>query len=94
MTRITLATAIALVLTASAATAQTLSTSGNSYARGLPLGPSASHPERTWVNPANGCSYSRAQAPGYAPTWHLIFNGSRIGLTDAHTGCPQMLNSR
>jgi len=29
---------------------------------------------------ANGCSYSRAQAPGYAPTWHLIVNPQVLGL--------------
>ncbi|MBY6004655.1 hypothetical protein KUV62_12095 [Salipiger bermudensis] len=45
---------------------------------------------QTYVTPG-GCSYSRAQAPGYKPTWHLIHNGASAGLTNAHRGCPAML---
>ncbi|QQA45064.1 hypothetical protein [Pelagovum pacificum] len=56
-------------------------------------GPPMSYGARYWTDPATGCSYSRAQAPGYAPTWHLIINGTEIGLTDAHRGCPGMLVS-
>ena len=38
-----------------------------------------------WQTLSNGCSYSRAQAPGYAPTWHLIVNPQQVGLpTPAH----------
>jgi len=33
-----------------------------------------------WQTLSNGCSYSRAQAPGYAPTWHLIVNPQMMGL--------------
>ena len=46
-----------------------------------------------WVDPNTGCSYTRAQAHGHAPTWHLIVNGSRIGMTDAKAGCAVMLRS-
>ncbi|KAB7610261.1 hypothetical protein F9L33_13185 [Amylibacter sp. SFDW26] len=41
---------------------------------------------------ANGCSYSRAQAPGYAPTWHLILNPHHLGQPNAHKGCAAMLS--
>ncbi|GGL57298.1 hypothetical protein [Wenxinia marina] len=47
-----------------------------------------------WFTTADGCSYSRAQAPGYAPTWHLIINPHHIGQPAAHRGCPAMLTSR
>ena len=47
-----------------------------------------------WFTTADGCSYSRAQAPGYAPTWHLIINPHHIGQPAAHRGCPVMLTSR
>ncbi len=57
------------------------------------VGPSASYTQPNWTDPATGCSYSRAQAQGYAPTWHLLINGSRIGLTDAHRGCAAWLRS-
>ncbi|WP_071674541.1 hypothetical protein [Nioella nitratireducens] len=38
-----------------------------------------------------GCSYSRAQAPGYPPTWHLILNPQRVGLPVPTGRCPVML---
>ncbi len=38
-----------------------------------------------------GCSYSRAQAPGYPPTWHLILNPQRVGLPTPSGRCPVML---
>lgn len=56
------------------------------------VSPPASFQGQHWVSP-KGCSYSRAQAPGYAPTWHLILNGKHVGLTDAHSGCPVRLQS-
>ena len=57
------------------------------------LGPPASYTAQHWVDPQTNCSYTRAKAPGYAPTWHLIFNGAHVGLTDAHSRCPMMLRS-
>ena len=52
--------------------------------------PGASYQGQVYVTPG-GCSYSRAQAPGYKPTWHLIRNGAAAGLTNAHRRCPTML---
>lgn len=56
-------------------------------------GPGAHYDRQHWVS-SDGCSYSRAQAPGYAPTWHLILNGAHVGLTDAEPHCPVMLTAR
>ncbi|SLN58288.1 hypothetical protein [Roseisalinus antarcticus] len=89
MTRLFLAAAVALTGVAPlAAGAQTLSTRSQSVA------PPASYTAQHWTDPRTGCSYSRAQAPGYAPTWHLIMNGAQIGLTNARAGCAGMLTSR
>lgn len=44
-----------------------------------------------WYTAPNGCSYSRAQAPGYPPSWHLILNPHHIGQKPAHAGCAAML---
>ena len=63
------------------------------YDNGL-QGPPASYPERMWTDPRTGCSYIRAQAPGYAPTWHLVINGAKVGLTNGRPDCPGFLNSR
>lgn len=41
-----------------------------------------------WFTTTDNCSYSRAQAPGYSPTWHLILNPHHIGMPNAHSGCP------
>jgi len=41
----------------------------------------------------DGCTYRRAQAPGYAPTWHLIQNPHHIGKPSAHRGCPGSLRN-
>ncbi|MGZ9809002.1 hypothetical protein ACXN5S_00880 [Pseudoroseicyclus sp. H15] len=57
-------------------------------------GPPASYTQHVWTDPGSGCSYIRAQAPGYAPTWHLIINGSRIGLNNASNSCPGYLASQ
>ncbi|WP_417742358.1 hypothetical protein [Salipiger sp.] len=52
--------------------------------------PGAAYQGQVYVTPG-GCSYSRAQVPGYKPTWHLILNGAAAGLTNAHRRCPTML---
>lgn len=49
--------------------------------------PPASYAEQ-WYTTSGGCSYSRAQAPGYPVTWHLILNPHHIGQPNAHSGCP------
>ncbi|MEP3665214.1 MAG: hypothetical protein ABJN42_00605 [Roseibium sp.] len=55
-------------------------------------GPPASYTNQNWISP-QGCTYSRAKAPGYAPTWHLVLNGSQYGLTDAKAGCPILMKT-
>lgn len=45
---------------------------------------------QTYTTP-DGCSYSRAQAPGYPATWHLILNPERIGLPTPPSRCAAML---
>ncbi|GGG61594.1 hypothetical protein GCM10011415_04640 [Salipiger pallidus] len=59
------------------------STAGNPH-------PGDGYQGQIYVTPA-GCSYSRAQVPGYKPTWHLILNGQDAGLTRAARSCPTML---
>lgn len=44
-----------------------------------------------WMTTADGCTYSRAQAPGYAPTWHLVINPHHVGQPNAHRGCKSSL---
>lgn len=45
-----------------------------------------------WRTLTNGCSYSRAQAPGYAPTWHLIVNPQSMGLPARPRNCKPMVS--
>jgi len=45
-----------------------------------------------WRTLANGCSYSRAQAPGYAPSWYLIVNPQTIGLPARPKNCKPMFS--
>lgn len=40
-----------------------------------------------WTSP-DGCTYSRTQAPGYAPVWYLVQNPFHIGMPNAHRDCP------
>ncbi len=44
-----------------------------------------------WYTTPAGCSYSRAQAPGYPVTWHLILNPHHIGQPNARKSCPAPL---
>ncbi len=44
-----------------------------------------------WYTTPDGCSYSRAKAPGYRTTWHLIINPHHIGQPNAKKSCPVML---
>lgn len=93
----TLATMTALTLSAcGGATADISDNFGpatNPNKIGRSDGPPADYNEQWWVSP-DGCSYSRAQAPGYAPTWHLMLNAAHVGLTDAHTGCAMMFTQK
>ncbi|MBU2961552.1 hypothetical protein KO516_12120 [Citreicella sp. C3M06] len=64
-----------------------LSSQGNQRAQPMPAsGPAG----QIWISP-EGCAYSRAQAPGYAPTWHLILNGHLAGGVAAKRSCPGMI---
>jgi hypothetical protein len=50
------------------------------------LGPPPGYTKEQWLSP-NGCTYIRAHAPGYTPTWHLVVNGAKIGGTNAKRSC-------
>ncbi len=52
--------------------------------------PPAAH-QGQWYTTPDGCSYSRAQAPGYPTSWHLIINPYHIGQPNAKASCPAML---
>ena len=47
----------------------------------------------SYFTTSDGCSYRKAQAPGYQPTWHLIINPHHIGKPPAHRGCPGSLRN-
>lgn len=44
-----------------------------------------------WFTTADGCSYSRAKAPGYPPAWYLIMNPHHLGQPAPHRGCARVL---
>lgn len=64
---------------------------------GFAAGAAPKHPkppagfQGQWYTTPGGCSYSRAQAPGYPVTWHLILNPHHIGKPKAKRGCPPYL---
>ncbi len=73
-----------------AAAAVTTLTAGSALAFGAqrtPQIPVASNQGSQWMTTANGCSYSRTQAPGYGVVWVLILNPHHIGQPNAHRGC-------
>jgi hypothetical protein len=45
---------------------------------------------QTYTTP-DGCSYTRAQAPGYPATWHLIINPEQVGLPTPTARCAHLL---
>lgn len=45
---------------------------------------------QTYTTP-EGCTYTRAQAPGYPATWHLIINPERVGLPTPTIRCARTL---
>ncbi|MEB8387762.1 hypothetical protein OO012_11015 [Rhodobacteraceae bacterium KMM 6894] len=55
--------------------------------------PPASH-QGQWYTTPDGCSYSRAKAPGYAVQWVLILNPHHIGQPNAGRHCRVSLQSR
>jgi hypothetical protein len=57
-------------------------------------GPPSSYTQQHWFNADRSCVYSRAQAPGYAPTWHVILNPEALYPDMAGKSsrkCPTML---
>jgi hypothetical protein len=69
---------------------------GNQVARPANTGPNGLPPasfEGQWFVTPDKCSYSRAQTPGYAPTWHLIINPHHIGQPRHHKRCERWLTS-
>jgi hypothetical protein len=57
-------------------------------------GPPSSYTEQHWFNADRSCVYSRAHAPGYAPTWHIIMNPEVLYPDMAgksSRNCPSML---
>lgn len=47
-----------------------------------------------WYTTPDGCSYSRAQAPGYEVMWVLILNPHHIGKPAAGRHCETVLRPR
>ncbi|MCE0504717.1 hypothetical protein LR948_05100 [Roseivivax sp. GX 12232] len=59
-------------------------------AQGASVTPPASY-EGQWFTTPDGCTYSRAGAPGQAPIWIIVKNPRHIGKPNAHRGCQAML---
>jgi len=76
---------LTLALTSMPAAAQT----AGGFAPRAPQG--AIMTGQQWMTTANGCSYSRTQAPGQRPVWMLVQNPHHIGQGNAHRGCPSMI---
>ena len=84
-------TRTALIIALGLATAGLTATSAVAQGKGREnLAPPVTYTGQ-WFTAANGCSYSRAQAPGYPPSWHLIQNPHHIGKPTAKNGCPSIL---
>ncbi|MCZ4351829.1 hypothetical protein O4H61_04820 [Roseovarius aestuarii] len=54
--------------------------------------PPAEH-QGQWYTTPDGCSYSRAKAPGYAVQWVLILNPHHIGQPNAGRHCRARLRT-
>lgn len=80
--------ALALALTAVAPD------DANARAKRSKTPPPPSTYEGQWFTTPDGCSYSRAKAPGYATMWILILNPHHIGQPPAGKHCATMLTSR
>lgn len=57
------------------------------------VGPPASY-QGQWYTTPDGCSYSRAKAPGYEVMWVLILNPHHIGQPVAGRHCETVLRPR
>ncbi len=81
--------ALTLVLALSMTGISSGATSASGTAKASPKPPAGYTGQ--WCTTPSGCSYTKAQAPGYAPTWHLILNPHHIGGKQAQRSCPTML---
>jgi hypothetical protein len=61
--------------------------------RTAPAAPSDSY-QGQWYTTPDGCSYSRAKAPGYATMWVLIRNPYHIGQPPAGRHCATLLKAQ
>lgn len=61
--------------------------------RTAPSVPSESY-QGQWYTTPDGCSYSRANAPGYATMWVLILNPHHIGQPPAGRHCATLLQAQ
>eukprot|EP00903_Cladosiphon_okamuranus_P018459 g16982.t1 len=80
---------IALIASALGLTAPEAQAAGTYKAPQVPA--SVQQHGSQWITTADGCSYSRTQAPGYPVQWVLILNPHHIGKPNAHAKCPPML---
>ena len=60
--------------------------------RNAPSAPPESY-QGQWYTTPDGCSYSRAKAPGYATMWVLIINPHHIGQPPAKASCATLLKT-
>ena len=44
-----------------------------------------------WMTTADGCTYSRVQAPGYAPSWVLVRNPTHLKRAYGSRSCKNMM---
>ena len=58
--------------------------------KAAPPAPPSSY-QGQWYTTPDGCSYSRAKAPGYATMWVLILNPHHIGQPPAGPHCATIL---
>lgn len=80
------ALAVATLLAAGAASAQT-----SPSERAMPvLSTKSASAAGNYMTTADGCTYRRTQAPGYAPNWILVLNPHHIGRPNSPRHCPGM----
>lgn len=87
-----LAAALAITAIAGPVNAQQIATAVSMKGKSA-FAPPPDSASQAYFTTENGCTYRRAQAPGYAPTWHLVLNPHHIGRPAAHRGCPGSLRN-
>ncbi|MEM9551322.1 MAG: hypothetical protein AAGA05_09110 [Pseudomonadota bacterium] len=81
---------IRMALTLIAALTLVLTTTANARPTHTGAKPPENY-EGQWYTTATGCTYSRAKAPGYPTSWHLVLNPHHLGKPPAHRRCASML---